>query len=212
VEVPFWERLLRSADDDAGAGAIAQATHGAVGDVRVRGTFAGFSRDHSTGISAGLKLPTGDFTYRRFDRDTEIGTGSTDLLLGAYHMAPLAPDFQWGWLAAAAWDQPFAFHGDYRPGSELDATLAAFGSGWNVGPLRLAPVLKAVASLRAHDRGADAVPDDTGYWRAFLAPGFDMRAAGLRVAGDALLPVAQHVNGSQLLAPVLFKLHIARSF
>ncbi len=40
----------------------------------------------SSGLSLGVKLPTGDWTYPNFDRDTSIGTGTTDLLLGGYHL------------------------------------------------------------------------------------------------------------------------------
>ncbi len=209
VEAPFWQRLLRTTGD---AGSTVGFNHGALGDVRLRGTFTGFSPDLSTGVSAGLKLPTGDFSYPNFDRDTEIGSGSTDLLLDAYHVAPLTGDFKWSWIGAASWDQPFAYHGEYRPGRELDLMAAAFHSGWDLGPVRLAPVVKGIASLRAHDEGAAANPGDSGYRRAFVAPGLDARVAGIRVAADVYVPVAQQVNGNQLLAPVLFKLHFARSF
>ena len=209
VEAPYWQRLLRTSAD---AGATLAYSHAAIGDVRVRGTFTGFSPDLSTGLSAGLKLPTGDFTYSNFDRDTEIGTGSTDLLVDAYHLGPLTPDGSWGWFAAASWDQPFTYHGAYQPGRELDATAAAYPAGWGSGALRVAPVFKVIASIRAADAGAAANPQGSGYRRAFVAPGLDARVAGLRVAADVYVPLAQHVNGNQLLAPALFKLHIARAF
>jgi hypothetical protein len=78
-----------------------------------------------------------------------------------------------------------------------------------VGSLRVAPVLKAIASVRARDAGAASSPDDSGYRRMFIAPGIDARIAGFRVAADVYVPVAQHVNGNQLLAPALFKLHFS---
>jgi len=42
--------------------------------------------DMSLGLLAGFKLATGDHTYSHFDRDTSIGTGSTDLLIGGYKL------------------------------------------------------------------------------------------------------------------------------
>ena len=210
AEAPFSERRFRTTADD---GSLLTYMHGAVGDVRIRGQYTGFSPDLSTGVSAGLKLPTGDYTYRYLDRDTEIGSGSTDVLLDAYHVGPLTQAGIWGWSASISYDQPIAYRGDYRPGRELNAVAAAFhSSGWALGPIRVAPVLKAVGSVRAHDEGAASSPGDSGYRRAFLAPGVDARVAGLRVAADAYVPVAQHVNGNQLLAPVLFKLSFARHF
>ena len=38
----------------------------------------------STGLIFGVKLPTGDWKFAGFDRDTEIGSGSTDVLVGGY--------------------------------------------------------------------------------------------------------------------------------
>ena len=54
--------------------------------MKVMGLYTGFSEDRSSGIIFGLKLPSGDHTYANFDPDTEIGTGSTDVILGAYHV------------------------------------------------------------------------------------------------------------------------------
>ncbi len=39
--------------------------------------YTGFSDDMSKGIIFGLKLPSGSYTAAGFDRDTQIGTGST---------------------------------------------------------------------------------------------------------------------------------------
>jgi hypothetical protein len=57
-----------------------------IGDIRLQGMYTGLSEDMSTGFTLGLKLPTGDWHYPPLDRDTQIGTGSTDLLFGAYHL------------------------------------------------------------------------------------------------------------------------------
>src|ERR1043166_9099481 len=99
AEVPYTERHFVTAD----SGSPETFNHGALGDVRLMGVYSGFSPDMSTGVIAGVKLPTGDNTFKHFDPDVEIGSGSTDLLLGAYHTGTLdaAGDFQW--FAQALW-------------------------------------------------------------------------------------------------------------
>ena len=80
-EVPYTNRFFKTADDD---GEVSGFTHSAIGDIRLRGIYSGFSPTMSSGITFGLRLPTGDYTYPNFDSDTQIGSGSTDLLLGGY--------------------------------------------------------------------------------------------------------------------------------
>jgi hypothetical protein len=209
VEVPYWNRLFKTTND---AGNIVDFTHGAVGDVRVRGIFTGFSQDLSTGVTAGLKLPTGDYKNPDFDRDTQIGTGSTDVLLGAYHIGPLTPDRNWIWFIDGQWDQPFAYSGEYMPGSEVDVTAALSHAGYRLGAATVAPLLEVIGSTRAPDQGADANPGDSGYSRVLAAPGLDASLAGLRATLTVGLPLYQHVNGNQLVAPALFKLVVGHSF
>ena len=43
-------------------------------------------------------MPTGDWTYPNFDRDTSIGTGTTDLLLGGYHLGNISVDNNLTWF------------------------------------------------------------------------------------------------------------------
>ena len=92
AEVPISNRLFRT-DDGAGVEAF---THAALGDIRLKAIYTGFSSD--TGAIFGVKLPTGDFTYANFDRDTEIGSGSTDALLGLDHSGALAVGSPWVWF------------------------------------------------------------------------------------------------------------------
>jgi len=209
VEAPYWNRLFRTADD---AGDIVGFTHSALGDVRVRGTYAGFSADLSTGITAGLKLPTGDYKYANFDRDTEIGTGSTDLLLGAYHIGSLTADRKWTWFVDGQWAQPFEYSGEYRPGSEMDLTVAVSHAGYHAGSVTAAPLLAIIGATRTHDAGADSNPGDSGYNRLLAAPGVDAKFGSLRTTLTVDIPLDEHVNGNQLVAPALFKIVVGRPF
>jgi hypothetical protein len=209
VEAPFWNRLFKTTDE---AGDIVSFTHGALGDVRVHGTYAGFSEDLSTGISAGLKLPTGDYKYANFDRDTQIGTGSTDFLLGAYHIGTLTEDRRWTWFVDGQWAQPFAYSGAYRPGSEVDLTAAVSHTGYRSAGATVAPLFMVIGVSRARDAGADSNPGDSGSTRLLAAPGVDASVAGIRASFTVDIPVYERVNGNQLVAPALFKLVVGRSF
>ena len=130
VDVPYWNRTFRTTDD---GGSVASYTHGALSDLRVQGLYSGFSPNLATGVSFGLKLPTGDYTYPSFDRDTEIGTGSTDLLLGVHHRGSLTETNAWSWFVQVQWEQPFLVKDEYRPGAEIGAGGGVHYNGWSPG-------------------------------------------------------------------------------
>ena len=207
VEVPYWKRHFTTTD---GGGDIVQFDHSAVGDVRVKGIYSGFSGDMSSGVTFGLKLPTGDYTFHGFDRDTAIGSGSTDLLLGAYHMGNLTG--LWNWFARGELDQPVLIRSQYRPGSEVDAVSGVYYNGWVIGNVKIAPLAQIIGSYRLQDRGAKANYDNSGYQRLLLSPGVEVDTGAAKIYADIGVPVYGHVKGNQLIAPVIFKLNISRSF
>ena len=87
-----------------------------IGDVEVMGMYTGFFKDLSTGIMFGVKLPTGTYTAPGFDRDTQIGSGSTDLLLGAFHRGLLSGDNAWQYFRKSYGDSRFSSN---RPPTRL---------------------------------------------------------------------------------------------
>jgi hypothetical protein len=210
VEVPYWTRYFKTADEDSGN--IVQFNHGDVGDVRIRATYAGLSDDLSTGITFGVKLPTGDYSYPGFDRDTAIGTGSTDLLIGAYKMGNLTDDYAWAWFANAQGDFPIVTQDGYRPGSEINATVGVSYEEWDFETFKIAPILQFIASYRWQDSGPEHNPDGSGYDRLLISPGVRVNFDKVRVNANVALPVYQHVNGNQLISPALFKLAVSYSF
>src|ERR1700689_2959372 len=113
-ELPYTSRFFKTTEND---GTVAGFDHSAVGDIRIRGVYSGFSPDMSTGITFGLRLPTGDYTYPNFDPDTEIGSGSTDFLLGGYHVGEI-PGSNWDWFLSGEGDQPMLHYAGYLPGTE----------------------------------------------------------------------------------------------
>jgi hypothetical protein len=206
LELPYTQRHFSTVDDDTGD--VVDFDHGSIGDVRLMGVYTGFSDDMSTGLSFGLKLATGDWKYPGFDRDTEIGSGSTDLLLGGYHEAHLGGNgSRWSGFVQGLLDLPVSTQGGYRPGDELDAAFGTYPAGWWLGNgVTLTPVLQALVSLRAHDSGVNADPGGTGYARLLAAPGLELQIRRVRVYMDVEAPMWQNVRGDQLVAPWQAKL------
>jgi len=208
VEVPYWTRSFNTTGD---AGNYVSFHHASWGDVRVRGIYSGFSEDMSTGITYGLKLPTGDSRYAHFDRDTQIGTGSTDWLLGAYHRGAVTKDFSW--FVNGQWDHAFTVRDHYRPGDEWDAALGSYyDAGSLAGNDKISPLLQLVGSTRSPDVGMNAMPDDSGYTRLMISPGVEYRVNMVKLYADVKVPIYQNVNGNQLVAPVLTKLAVGYDF
>jgi hypothetical protein len=185
-----------------------------LGDVRLMAVYTGLSKDMSTGLIAGVRLPTGDFRAAGFDRDVQIGTGSTGLLLGAYHSGAIGGGENWTYLVQGLADIPLAGQGGYLPGDEVDASAAITYGGWRSkdGKMKLEPLLQLIGSLRASDHGPAADPDNTGYQRLLISPGLQLNAGNWRLYGDVEFPVAQYVKGNQLIAPEQFKLVLSRAF
>jgi hypothetical protein len=233
ANLPLYDRDFTSTDDGTVAGPAGShytAHVFALGDLQVMATYSGFGSDHRTGLSLGLKLPTGLYTSplgplggAQFDRDTLPGTGSTDLLLGGYHVGALDKAEKLNWFVQARYDVAFATRDQYRPGNELDA---AFGLSYDlgeVGPFTdVAPFVQGVNSYRGHDTGVNADPPNSGYERVLVGPGVSMRVKRVTFTANVEIPVYQHTNAApsvavegtagQLVAPELFSLQAAYDF
>jgi hypothetical protein len=202
AEIPYTDRYFRTSDPgDPGA-----FEHGALGDIRLMGVYSGFSPDMSTGVIFGVKLPTGDHTYPNFDADVEIGSGSTDLLIGGYHSGSLTSDGSFGYFAQALFQHEIATQYAYRPGYEFNA---AGGVSYNnfqfSNGIHIAPIVQMIVSDRARDGGANGDPADSGYSRILVAPGVEVDRDSWKLYADVEIPVYDHVNGNQLAAPAALK-------
>jgi hypothetical protein len=213
VEVPYWNRTLKTQTDFPSPGATQTFDHAAFGDVRMRGIYSGFSGDMSTGVTFGVKLPTGDFSYPHLDRDTAIGTGSTDFLLGGYHMDNLPFDAPFNWFVNGQWSHAFLTQDHYRPGDEFDAATGVYYDGWDMEKDgKISPLLQFIGAYRKHDIGLNADPSNTGYTRLLIAPGVEYDVNSVRLYGDVEFPIYQNVNGDQITAPVMFKFLVGYRF
>ena len=83
LEVPIWNRYFKTIDENDNP---VSTDHSSLGDIRISGVYTGLSEDMSTGLTLGVKLPMGPIDQSLFDRDTQIGSGTTDLLVGGYRM------------------------------------------------------------------------------------------------------------------------------
>jgi len=209
AEVPTGDRHFAT---DTGS-AIETYDHTALGDVRVTGFYSGFSSDAATGVTFGIKLPSGDDSYAGFDRDTEIGTGSTDLSFGAYHGGNLSSDGAWRYFLQGRYQFAVAARGGYRPGNEWNGVVGVSTDAGTVGQtVAIAPRLQLIASLRSHDSDPAADPTDSGYSRLLISPGVDVNVQNWTLHAEVDLPLYQNVIGNQLIARELLKTSISYNF
>jgi len=236
ANIPYADRTFTTTADD---GSIVKFPTHQFGDLEVRGVYTGFSKDQSTGLVFGVKFATGSYTAVGFDRDTQVGTGSTDLILGGFHRGLITGDNAWQYFTQARFSIPFlvtsAFdplsgtNQTYRPGAEFNASAGIVynnGYGW-LGFNKVTPLFQLIGSHREHDSGTGSFPINTGYDRLFAAPGVEFtyvldeaNKKVLKVYADVELPVFQRLNAGldssgaygQLAAPALFKLSASYNF
>jgi hypothetical protein len=233
AELPLYDRALTTTDNGTvfgPAGGVYTGHLTDIGDLQLTALYTGFDADMSTGLSLGVKLPTGNYTGpvgplggAEFDRDSLPGTGSTDVMLGGYHVGRITGDGKLGYFLQARYQIAMLTRDGYRPGNEFDA---AAGLSYDLGGFgkvsKVAPVLQLLDSYRAHDTGSQADPLNSGYERLLIAPGLEVRLNRVRLYADVALPLYQHVNAApnpavegtsgQLVAPALFKVQVSYSF
>lgn len=191
-----------------------------IGDVKLIASYQGFLPTRNVGVQFGLKLPTG--RYGGQDEDTGVvtghptrfqsgpmagdaldtslqaGTGSTDLIVGAYWYQAISQDFdayanvQYQTAIAEKLDRPGA---NYRPGNQFTATA---GLRYEANPTWV-PQLQLNLLRKSRDQGAFADTFDTAGTVAYLSPGITVSLKkNLQLYGFVQLPVYSHLEGYQL--------------
>jgi len=212
AEAPYGFRCFKTTDD---AGNIVSRNWSQVDDVRLEGIYTGLFADLSAGLTLGVKLPTGSYTFDSgvVDRDSQLGTGSTDILLGGFYRDSLTRDNKWNWFAQLQLDVPALTQVHYRPGVELDTAAGLAYRGLSLGRVGITPLAQVIFSERTSDSGANAAsPVASGYQRLMLSPGIEFHIHPVTVYADAEIPVYQNFTGNQLAAPVLFKVSVSYMF
>lgn len=200
VSLPWYDRYHTTIGEDQTE--LSTSHSRGIGDLRVVARYAGFAADHATGIQFGLKLPTGrsddrfrdgPLTGEIVDRGLQPGTGTTDLLFGAYHFGALAT--HWDWFAHGLVQVPLDSSDGFKPGDGINLSIGTryVASAFFVPQLQL--------NLRAEKResGVNADIESSGATLAYLSPGFTLNFSR-RLAGFLFVqaPVYQRVNGLQI--------------
>jgi hypothetical protein len=192
VRVPIMaNRTLTTETDFLFPGQIQSFNTKSWGDLEIMGVYTGFSPDLSTGLIFGLKFPTATFTALGMDRDNQPGTGSTDLILGAFHRGLLTGDNSWQYFSQFVWRQPFLYQSavdpqgffdgnlgvvqTYHPGMQIDGAIGFLYNNWyNVlGFDKITPLGQVIVSHRESDSGTGADPLNSGFDRVMLSPGVE---------------------------------------
>jgi hypothetical protein len=189
ARLPYVNRNLTT--DTGSPGGIQTFNSHDLGDLEVMGIYTGFFADMSTGVIFGLKLPTGVYNAPGLDRDNQIGTGSTDLILGGFHRGMLSGDNAWQYFSQIRYQQPFLYRSaadpqgffdgnlgvvqTYKPAYQVDgAGGIVYNNLYNVlGLDKITPLFQLIASHRDHDRGDAADPFNSGFDRLMISPGVE---------------------------------------
>jgi len=237
VRAPYALRTFVT--QDSASTAISRFYDSSVGEVEIMGMYTGFAKDLSTGLVFGLKLPSGNYTAPGFDRDNQIGSGSTDLIIGGFHRGLLTGDNAWQYFTQIRALVPFQYRSSidpdtgineiYKPGYQIDGAAGiVYNNGYNIlGFDKIAPLLQIIGSHRVHDSGAAADPLNTGFDRLMISPGIEFTKVldeankkVLKVYFDIEVPFYYRVNAGvndagsqgQLIAPFMTKMVMSYNF
>lgn len=223
VLVPSANTLYRYAQHNEGHG---EEEHGggheeeqvvtkqwwAMGDIRLNALWTGLSKDQSTGINLGVKLPSGNWTEPNVERSVQVGTGSTDILFGFYHRHRITSDARWNWYSQAQLDAPVISQGGYTPGIAVDVASGVYYSGLRIGRVKIRPIAQALFTTVGSDSGPAASGQNNGFQQLSLAPGIEFELHPVRLYTDVAMPVMNNVSGNQLIAPAQVRVIASYSF
>jgi len=207
-----------------------------VGDLKLIASYLGLLPTHNLGLQLGLKLPTGAYggpdaagtgvVGRRpvsfgatgnaagelLDTSLQAGTGSTDLIVGAYYVQAISQNLdafvngQFQAAVAKKLDQPGA---DYRPGNQGTLSL---GLRYQAHP-DWTPQLQLNLNRKSHDQGALADRSGTAGTVAYLSPGITLNlATSSQVFAFVQLPVYRQLEGFQLAPRWTASLGLSHAF
>ena len=178
-------------------------SHGkGLGDVRLMSRYTAITEAHDVGVQAGIKLATGRFhdTFidgpqagQPLDRGLQLGTGTTDLILGIYNFGSIDP--RWEYFDQALLQLPLNSREGFKPGNGFNAN---FGIRYVAYP-DVVPQLQVNIRVEGREKGVNADTENSGATLAYLSPGVAM-SFGRDLQGYAFIqvPVYQHVNGLQI--------------
>ena len=211
VQLPYINRnhsTLGTASDGttAGAGGGQYDSHtSSIGDVKVIGRYLGLTADHKFGILFGAKLATGSHTATgtstdptapgpaTIDRGLQPGTGTTDLILGAFYADSLNAD--WSYFTQAMVQTALNSSDQYKPGTGLNINGGLRYNGFE----SVKPMVQLNAKYVQHDTGENADTNSTGGTLLYVSPGIVAPLTNtISLYAFAQAPLYQNVRGVQL--------------
>jgi hypothetical protein len=190
-----------------------------LGDFKLVASYQGFLPTHNLGVQVGVKLPTGNYggqtddgtivghpvlfksgplAGQALDTSLQAGTGSTDLIVGAYYYQAVSQNFDAfvnGQFQAAVSERLHTSGADYRPGNQV--TMSA-GLRYEAHPTWV-PQLQINLLHKSADQGAFADRADTAGTVAYLSPGLTVSLReNVQIYAFAQLPVYSQLQGYQL--------------
>ncbi len=188
---------------------LSSSRSSSLGDLRLIGSYQGLLPTHNLGLQLGVKLPTGHYgTAVNFnggpnagtplDASLQPGTGSTDIILGAYYYQAVSQDFDA--YANAQFQSALKHHmdqpgDDFRPGNSTNVSL---GLRYVAIP-KLVPQLQVNLLRKSRDQGALADVESTAGNVAYISPGLTAKVAThFQVFGFVQVPVYSNLYGYQL--------------
>ena len=173
-----------------------------LGDVRVISRFSA-TDDNSFGLIFGVKLPTGPINatfadgITPLDRSLQPGTGSGDVIIGAYTSGQLD---KYDWFVQGLFQSAITTQSspstdlEYSPG---DTKSLNMGIRYTSLSKTIEPMLQINMISRNSDTGSAATPLITGADLIYLTPGVSVKFGNSTTAFAFLqLPIYQNVNAS----------------
>jgi hypothetical protein len=198
---------------------LSNASVSSLGDIKLLASYQGFLPTHNLGVQFGVKLPTGNYggetedgafvgtpvlfkngpgAGQALDSSLQAGTGSTDLIVGAYYFQPISQNFDGfinGQFQAAVAERMDGAGANYRPGNLATMSVGVryeAHADW-------VPQLQLNLLHKSADRGAFADQPDTEGTVAYLSPGISASLTKkLQLYAFVQVPVYSHLAGYQL--------------
>jgi len=225
IQVPLIERdheTLGSASDGvvggAGGGQYRSSTHN-LGDIKLVARYQGFASAHNMGILLGVKLPTGshelygtslDATLPGpvvIDRGLQPGSGTTDIILGAYYAAAISKDYDL--FVQGVYQSALQSRDGYRPGDGINFNLGLRYMGFGA----VTPQVQLNARQVRADSGEAADTVSTGGTLVYLSPGVTAHLSDkASLYAYAQIPLYQNVRGIQLTPRATLSLGVRYHF
>jgi hypothetical protein len=203
--------------------ALSYSRSASLGDIKLIGGYQGFLPNHNLGLQLGVKLPTGHYgtdvkfnrgplTGEALDASLQPGTGSTDVIVGAYYYQAIGQDFD---LFANAQFQSAVKSKQHQPGNDFrpgNSTTVSFGVRYQVDP-KLIPQLQMNLLHKSIDQGALADIYSTAGYVAYVSPGLTAQVAGnLHAYSFVQVPVYSDLVGYQLFPRYTFSVGASYAF